>query len=131
MATKKASAPKKSKKIEAPSGSPERVVRFFDEELADYEGRAAHGMEYFSSESKLTLRFSPSGAADVLETYGEDLPETASMIPLAIAKGQDDVAFVVDPRPPELPVLFFEHEAGFHPFAPSFDAFMRGLTPVD
>ena len=35
--------PKKSKKIEAPSGSPERVVRFFEEELADYEGRAAHG----------------------------------------------------------------------------------------
>jgi hypothetical protein len=76
MATKKASTPKKSKKIEAPPGSPERVVRFFEEELADYEGRAAHGMEYFSSESKLTLRFSPQGAADVLETYGEDLPET-------------------------------------------------------
>jgi Leucine-rich repeat (LRR) protein len=127
MATKKASTPKKSKKIEAPPGSPERVVRFFEEELADYEGRAAHGMEYFSSESKLTLRFSPQGAADVLETYGEDLPETPSMIPLAVAKGQDDVAFVVDPRAPELPVLFFEHEAGFHPFAPSFDAFLAGL----
>lgn len=100
----------------------------FPKIVESYGGLLAHGIPFRDPNDKVAVTFSPEAAFDLMSTYGDSLPETDVFVPLAIAgRRSDDEAFAVDPSKPELPVFFFEHEAGYHRFAPSLDAFLAGL----
>lgn len=134
MAAKKKSAAKAKPKNEGafPTEVTDRVPRSLADALpalADkFGGLFVHGIPYRDPNEKRSLVFDPHAAHDILSTYGESLPQTASFVPLAyVGRRPDDEAFAVDPSKPELPVYFFEHEAGYHAFAPSLDAFTSSL----
>src|SRR5690349_8829172 len=104
---------------------PERLRRFFDDkESAQHQGRSIHGLPNFSNDTKMPLDFASRRLGDIFEyaSVGH-FGETRSYLPLAAA-GKENRMVAVDLSKPELPVLFFDYEDGFHPYAPGFDAFL-------
>ncbi len=107
---------------------PPSLAKAFDDVLPAHEGRFVFALPFRGASDKRVVRFDPHGAWDLMSSYGDSLPQTAAYVPLATAgKADDNECFAVDPSSAELPVHFFEHEAGYHPFAPSLDAFLGAL----
>ncbi|MBK6696511.1 MAG: leucine-rich repeat domain-containing protein [Myxococcales bacterium] len=106
---------------------PDKLREQFTSTLPQYEGCSAYGLPYRSATDKLAVAFDPHGAWDLMDSYGDSLPETATFVPLATLRRGDTECFAVDPTAAGFPVYFFEHEAGYHPFAPSLEAFLKQL----
>jgi hypothetical protein len=130
MASKKKSA--KAASGPFPSDVEARVPAALSKALAEvlpaHDGKFVFALPYRGASDKRVVRFDPHGAWDLMSTYGESLAQTNVYVPLATAgKADDNECFAVDPSSEALPVYFFEHEAGYHPFAPSLEAFVGAL----
>lgn len=102
-------------------------MKAFESSLPTYEGRFAFALPYRRASDKQAVRFDAISAWDVMSSYGDSLAQTQVFVPLAtVGKGSSE-CFAVDPSSPELPVYYFEHEAGYHLFAPSLTAFLDRL----
>jgi Leucine-rich repeat (LRR) protein len=107
--------------------APEALLRAFETLLPPHEGQFAFALPYRKASDKRAVQFDAITAWEVMSSYGDSLPQTQTFVPLAtVGKGASE-CFAVDPSSPELPVYYFEHEAGYHPFAPSLQAFLEGL----
>src|SRR5262249_48171865 len=81
----------------------------------------------FSNDTKMPLDFASRRLGDIFEyASAGHFGETRSYLPLAAA-GKENRMVAVDLSKPELPVVFFDYEDGFHSHAPTFDACLRGL----
>lgn len=107
--------------------APEALVKAFESSFPTYEGRFVFALPYRRASDKQAVRFDAISAWEVMSSYGDSLAQTQVFVPLAtVGKGSSE-CFAVDPSSPEFPVYYFEHEAGYHAFAPSLTAFLEGL----
>lgn len=106
---------------------PPRLVRFFDEERKEYEGRFIFGMNGFGAAVKMPLRI----AAAELQEHADYATRVTGIkvkqcFPLAAAGKHGGTYFVaVDLTKPQLPVLFYDYESGFSPYAPDLETFLE------
>ncbi len=106
---------------------PPRLIRFFDEERSTYEGRFIFGMNGFGGAVKMPLRIAASELEGHAE-YGTRVfgNKVSQYFPLASAGKHSGTYFVaVDLTKPELPVMFFDYESGFAPYARDFETFLN------
>ncbi|MBL8949320.1 MAG: hypothetical protein JNK82_00990 [Myxococcaceae bacterium] len=113
--------------IEVAGRLPSQLHTSFASALPSYEGASVYALPYREVTARRPVHFDPRAAWDIMSTYGENLPQTKTFVPLGVVGKSADECFAVDPSNPELPVFFFEHEAGFHAFAPSLAVFLKRL----
>lgn len=113
---------------------PERLHRFFDEEVKAYKKKRVFGLPHFSADTKMKVGFGHEGLPHAIAYALEFQQGTIeTRFPLAALDDMDGGTFFmsVDLTQSELPVAFFDYESGFHPHADSFDAFLAGLIDKD
>ncbi|MBX3158559.1 MAG: hypothetical protein KF773_21495 [Deltaproteobacteria bacterium] len=107
---------------------PARIASFFDgPELAEYDGRRAHGLRGWSGDTKLKVHFG-SPRLGACHAYASDghFAGAAALLPIAAA-GTETRMFAVDTASPALAVHLFDDEEGWSKFADGFDAFLANL----
>ncbi len=113
-----------NKKPSLPPSAPPRLVDFFANEVDKYKDRFAYGMAYRAADDKSKMKFG-FDAVEAARDAEIEVPDHYFSLGQIGSEGNE--GFVVDGSKAELPVLYFEHEAGFHPHAPSLDAFLKNL----
>ncbi|MEO8706673.1 MAG: leucine-rich repeat domain-containing protein, partial [Kofleriaceae bacterium] len=109
---------------------PPRIAAFFDgPELAAHEGVRAWGLEGFSSDMKMKVKWASPRLARILEYAQEcEFEEDAETKYLPIAAlGSESHMFAVDITNDQLPVCFFDYESGYKVWAPDFESFLKRL----
>jgi hypothetical protein len=109
---------------------PPRIQQFLDgPEVDKLEGARAWGLEGWSGDTKLKVRFASGRLEDIFEyaTDGHFEPGAdKKYLPIA-AVGNESHMFVVDVTDPKLPVCFFDYESGFKRWADDFEQFLGKL----